>query len=261
MSEEENKKSSLGGEISSLGGVELGFAVHKKVLQWSGYIALEILVVLVLSLVFLKPQIARLNKIRKETAGQVEKMERMEDKVNSLDDFVLEFSQYQGLVTNIIPQENNLGVILSGIRGASNEAGVELVSYSVENFKDTKGSSLSSQGLAKSGLEVHISGSGSQVQSFLDKLNNSLPLKNVQEFGVSRQNIGEQTTNSLRVRLRVATFHLAKDFEKTSVNQALRPFDQKDRELLSDLETFDVWQVDAQPVDGPGSENDNLFGL
>ena len=260
MSEDESKKSSIGGEISSLGGIELGFAVHKKVLKWSGYLALEILVVLMISLLFLKPQIAKLNKIRKETAGQVEKMKRMEDKVNTLDDFALEFGQYQSLITRIIPQDNNLGVILSGIRKASNDSGVELVSYSVENFKNTKDDSLSGKGLAKSGLEVHVSGSGGQVQSFLDKLNNSIPLKNVEEFGVSRQNIGEQTSNNLRVRLRVSTYHLTKDFEKTSVNQALRPIDQKDRELLSELEAYDVWQVDTQPVTQPG-ENDNLFGL
>ncbi len=260
MSEDGKKKSNLGGEISSLGGVELGFAVHKKVLEWSGYIALEIFVVMMIGLLFLKPQVVKLNKIRKETAGQVEKMNKMEDKIKALDDFALEFGQYQSLVTNIIPQDNNLGVILSGIRESSNDAGIELVSYSVENFKDRDDDELSSKGLEKSGLEVHVSGSNSQIQSFLDELNNSLPLKNVEEFGVSRQNISEQVSNNLRVRLRLLTYTLTKDFEKTSINQTLRIFDQKDRELLTELETYDTWQVEAQPVEQSG-RNDNLFGL
>lgn len=259
MSEEE-KKASLGGQISRLGGVELGFEVHKRVLKWSAYLVLETMVILLMVFLVLKPQWIKVMDLRQDAIGQLEKIERYEEKIARLDDFELEFSQHQSWIDQVLPQDKNLGLVLTGLRKTAAESGVELISYSAgASGVSGSGSKLSSKGLGRYQLEIQIEGNKDEIQRYLNRLNSSLPLKNVEEFSVSQER--SSAGGELGVRLRLAVFYLKENFEEVGITTTLRPFDEKDREILGSLGVYEIWQVAGGASEPRSGGNENLFGL
>lgn len=229
-------------ENTKLMGMDLGVDMDEKVLRWVLIIIGEIAFIVVISLIFIIPQVTTIQKINAELEKLQKAANDLAYKSELLDTFSADFSQDEQILTAIFPQNKNIGIFLQSIRKVAQERSVELALYTVREEGGKTGSSNSKKATTIKqetiSFELTINASPESTRLFIQDLNTSLPLKSVDTFqvikNISADPSGPQVIQS---KIMVTGYYLPFSSDVDS-SKPLAPFGPKQEAALTTLKGY-----------------------
>lgn len=251
-------------ENTKVMGMDLGIDMDEKVLRWVLIIIGEIAFIVVISLVFIIPQVTTIQKVNAELGKLQKAADDLSYKSELLDSFSADFSQDEQTLTSIFPQNKNIGLFLQSIRRIAQERSVEIAVYTVREEGSKAGTTKTKASSVKQEIisfELTINASPESTRLFIQDLNTSLPLKSVTTFQVVK-NISQDPTGPqvIQSKIQVDGYYLpfSSDVDST---KPLNPFGPKQEAALTTLKGYRNYAETAvNEVTLPGSvRNPNLF--
>lgn len=264
MSEnKEKKQGEIKNDQKTVFGLELGFDVNHRVMRWVGVLFLEVVVILVVVLGLLLPKIKEVQKTRKALVKDQVKVKQMQKKLDQLDEFVVEFGDKKEFFADVFPINKDVGLVLSSVRQISNQTGVDIVGYGVDSVvvENENEDKATKRKVGSFGMEVTVVGISERIQDFLRLMDESLPIKVVNDVKVTSgiRSI-EEGGDLLEVKVSVDNYFLPIG-EMSDPLLDLTEISEADRELMEELEGYAVVNQDGSSLEMIPVGNTNLFGL
>jgi hypothetical protein len=168
-------------------GLDLGVQLDERVLRWWIIIVVEFSVAGLISMLVIIPQVQSIKKINDELVKQQKMAADLTYKAELLSNFSLELNSYESVITSVYPTKKDTGLILLNLRKMVQENKVDLRSYTIrDSFTQStaKGKSAQKSNQAVLYVELTVDGAASDIKRLLENINNSLPLKHVEDFQV-----------------------------------------------------------------------------
>lgn len=240
-------------------GMDLGFQADDRLLRWAGILIAEVVIAGALSIFIIFPQISSIQKATRDLAKEQKKLTDLREKIELLADFQVQFAAQEDILTNVFPQKKDVGLAVSSIRQLATNTQMELVSYTVRGEGEADGA-----GIPSLNLDVTINGSAEGTTAFVDAVNNSLPLKSIENLQVVRNLVATGSAGIqqfIQTRLSINSYFLPVD---VTVNAAtpIQPFGERQIEVLNQLANYTLPPTTIAPSisTASGTFNPNLFG-
>jgi len=249
--------------------------IKKTALTYIGVIFLGVVVAL-----FVVPRIADLNLLRKNVDRESVKLGQVRESISVLDQFDIRVGESNvKLVETALPAGFDPGLILSELRSASNKHGVVITSYSLSGGEINSGESSeevpgkvglegganNSQGVRLVEFDLVVSGPASNLISFMEGLEKTLPLTNVSEVeasevtGVVKGSEGRNDVD-LSLKLNYYYFPYQSVFGDDVITLDKYLIESDDLLLLTKLNSYSK-PVKKQSGGISGGGNNNLFAV
>lgn len=272
-----NEKDKNSSDQSTVFGVELGMDVDKRVLKMSGVLILEIVVLLVSGFLLVKPRWDELQRLRGDLSVQQIQLKNMQAKLEALELFEVERSNYDKVLSAAFPTSKDVGLVLSSLRSLASDSSIEVIGYSVDpvviDSSEKKpaefGSAVAPQAAGQRTktenfmMEVTISGRALDIQAFLDRINASMPLKVVENVIItSGTEIREESNELLEMRLKVKNYFLPLT-QKANPSGLVRALSSDEYALIDKMNEYSslVLTTGGAVREDIPLGNQNLFGL
>jgi hypothetical protein len=241
-------------------GLEFKGDVDERLLKWGGILLAEVVIVVVLSLLIVLPQIAAIQEANADLRREQENLAQLQEKAELLANFSVEFATQERVLLNTFPQDRDIGLILRSIRQITNQEGVELVTYIVRP-SEAGAQAASSRSTPSLMLELTINASAQGTQNFVNGINESLPLKRIDNFSVVRSLVASGSgglDQLIQTKLELSAFYLPFDI-RVDATRPLQPFGNRQLETLNQLSDYTLPPAGESTTD-PGVRNPTLFG-
>ena len=237
--------------------------MDERIMKWAGILGLEIVVALVMSLLIIGPQLARMRQANLDLQTQQKTLIDLNTKSELLANFIIDFSGDTNVLGNIFPQSSALGLVVSSLRQLAGTSQIELITYEVRASSADEGATPSRVSVPSLTIELTVNGSADSTQAFIDSISKSLPLKSIEDFNVVRSLVADQTggvTQLIQTKLSLKSYYLPFNI-KVDSTKPLDPFGTRQVAALQEFQTYilpptpSVPTLTTQPIINP-----NLFG-
>lgn len=245
---------------SKVFGVELGFQIEEKVTRWVGILSLELVAVVIVGWLILAPRINEIFQVQSQISQQKKLLADLRTKVGLLEDFMVEYAGQDELMAAVFMPYKDTAQMLALIRDIADRAGMSTTGYRLAATNlvtpEQTGARAAVVNVEPVEIEITVSGSAANVASFLQLLDESLPIKRVTELEITKASLSGA---NLELKMKVASFTFPLKVQPNALG-LIKPFSAQNRELFERLGTYyrgTARQTETLPILG----NPNLFGL
>lgn len=195
------------------------------------------------------PQVQAINKINDELKRQQKIAADLNYKAELLSNFSLELNDYESIITSVYPVKKDTGLILLNLRKMIQENGVELRTYAIRDTfaqSTAKGKAAQKNNAPVLYVETTVEGSASNIKRLLESINNSLPLKHVEDFQVIKSlskssdsvaTLGGDRSEIVQAKLVYSAYYMPFD-TKVDSQKPITPFNDTQKTMIEDFKTY-----------------------
>ncbi len=235
-----------------------------QVIRWFTLVSIEIAFVVMLAFLVIVPQFNAINEARDNLAAQQALLDNLKNKSDLLTNFTFQFAQKDELIRQVLPPTKDVGIMLASIRQIAQGSGVETTGYSLTpgELVDTAVSpNPPANSIPSVVVEMTINGTPLSIQKFLSSINQSLPLKSIENLQVVRNVVATRAdiTQILETKLTMKVYFLPTPSIKDPSPQ-LSPIDKDQAKVLDLVTGYTKVETATNSTPAPLG-NTNLFGL
>lgn len=242
-----------------------------QIVRWFLIVSGELVFAVLLAALVIIPQLQSINQARANLEQRNQTLSDLRNKSDLLSGFSVQFAQKDDLIGQVLPDTKDVGLMLSSVRKVADTAGINIVGYSLNPGEllantSTANPAQKASGLQSLTIDLTIDGSPTSTQKFLSGLNESLPLKSIENMQILRTVVTNTSTGSatqlLETKVSVRSYYMLSDITKDPASK-LSPFTSDQQKLLGSLANYSKLDLSAavQSTQSVILGNQNLFGL
>lgn len=265
-----NQQKSVIPDQSTIFGLELGINIDKRVLRVAGMVVVEFVVLLAAGYFLIVPRINAINQLNNSLELQQTQLNNMNQKLRVLTEFEASQARYDTVLKGAMPVSKDVGLVLASLRSLALESEIEVVSYSVDPVvvdEERQQAAFGTGGERQTTrtesfrMDLTIAGQSAQVQRFLELVDQSLPIKVIEDMVITSGDVAD-VANFLEMRVEIRSYFLPLT-QRANPSGLLRVLSAAEMELVEEMLSYRSLPLTAE---GTLTEtvpigNQDLFGV